>query len=136
MSDPTPNSPVIELRVALTSSDFERLLRFYSDGLGIPPSQLWANDGGRAAILELGRATLEIFDEAQAAAVDRIEAERRVSGTVRFAFQVPDLEEAMQRLLSHGASLVHTPVTTPWGDRNVRLQDPDGLQVTLFQARE
>jgi hypothetical protein len=28
------------------------------------------------------------------------------------------------------------PVETPWGDDNVRLQDPAGLQVTLFQARE
>ena len=39
----------------------------------------------------------------------------------------------MQRLLAHGATLVHPPVVTPWGDYNVRLQDPDGLQITLFQ---
>jgi hypothetical protein len=25
-------------------------------------------------------------------------------------------------------------VMTPWGDTNVRLQDPDGMHVTLFQA--
>ena len=23
---------------------------------------------------------------------------------------------------------------TPWGDYNVRLQDPDGMQITLFQT--
>jgi hypothetical protein len=23
-------------------------------------------------------------------------------------------------------------VVTPWGDRNVHLQDPEGMQVTLF----
>ena len=40
----------------------------------------------------------------------------------------------MQRLLVNGAVLVHPPVQTPWGDTNVRLQDPDGLQVTLFQV--
>jgi len=32
--------------------------------------------------------------------------------------------------------LVHPPVMTPWGDYNVRLQDPDGMQVTLFQAKK
>jgi uncharacterized glyoxalase superfamily protein PhnB len=47
---------------------------------------------------------------------------------------VPDLDAALQRSLAHGATLVHPPVATPWGDRAVRLQDPDGLQVTLFQA--
>jgi uncharacterized glyoxalase superfamily protein PhnB len=84
-------------------------------------------------ILDMGRATLEIFDETQAQTVDQIEAGQRISGQIRFALQVPDLEAAMQRLLAHGAVLVHPPVITPWGDRNVRLQDPDGMQITLFQ---
>ena len=88
--------------------------------------------GGQAAILQMGQATLEIFDEAQAAAIDLLEAGRRVSGPVRFALQVPDLQTALDRLLSKGATLVHPPVVTPWGDRNARVQDPDGLQVTLL----
>jgi hypothetical protein len=33
-------------------------------------------------------------------------------------------------------TLVHPSVMTPWGDLNARVQDPDGLQVTLFQVRE
>ena len=40
----------------------------------------------------------------------------------------------MERLLAKGATLVHPPVLTPWGDYNARLQDPDGMQITLFQA--
>lgn len=61
--------PVLELRVALTTDDYERLSRFYRDGLGLEPSQFWAEDRGRALVLELGRATLEVFDEAQARTV-------------------------------------------------------------------
>lgn len=129
-----PISPVFELRVALTSSDYERLIRFYCDGLGLEPAAVWNNDGGRALMLEMGSATLELFDERQAEVIDELEAGKRVSGQVRFALQVPDLEAAMKRLLDHGATLVHPPVQTPWGDYNVRLQDPDGMQVTLFQA--
>jgi len=128
--------PVIELRVALTTRDFERLATFYSAGLGIEPAAFWQNDGGHAAMLELGHASLEIFDEAQALAIDQIEAGARLSGQVRFALRVPDLQAAMDRLLAHGATLVHEPVLTPWGDRNVRLQDPDGMQITLFQVDE
>jgi methylmalonyl-CoA/ethylmalonyl-CoA epimerase len=124
----------MELRVAITSHDYERLVRFYCQGLGLEPGQLWSNDGGQAMILNLGRATLELFDETQAQVIDRIEAGQRLSGPIRLALQVPDLEAAMERLLAHGATLVHPPVVTPWGDYNVRLQDPDGMQVTLFQA--
>ncbi len=136
MSTPDPKSSVLELRVALTTGDYERLVKFYCDGLGIEPAQIWNNGQGRALVLSLGRATLELFDEAQAETIDQIEAGRRLSGQIRFALQVPDLQAAMERLLAHGATLVHEPVVTPWGDYNVRLQDPDGLQITLFQAAE
>lgn len=134
MPKPDPNYPILELRVALTVSDYERSIRFYCEGLGIEPAQYWNNEQGQALILNMGRATLEIFDEAQAETIDRIEAEKRVSGQVRFALQVPDLDAAVERLLAHGATLVHPPIVTPWGDTNARLQDPDGMQITLFQA--
>jgi methylmalonyl-CoA/ethylmalonyl-CoA epimerase len=100
------------------------------------PAAIWNNDGGRALMLDLGRATLELFDEKQAEVIDQLEAGQRLSGQVRFALQVPDLDAALERLLANGASLVHPPVTTPWGDRNARLQDPDGMQITLFQPTE
>ena len=126
-------NPVLELRVALTTRDYERLTRFYCDGLGIEPAAIWNNAEGKALVLEMGKATLELFDEAQAEIIDQIEAEQPISGQIRFALQVPDLKAAMERLLAHGATLVHPPVITPWGDYNVRLQDPDGMQITLFQ---
>ena len=130
------NSPVFELRVALTVRDFERSVKFYCEGLGIEPAAIWNNDGGKALMLEMGNATLELFDERQAEVIDQLEAGGRVSGQVRFALQVPDLKSAMERLLAHGATLAHPPVTTPWGDYNVRLQDPDGMQITLYQISE
>jgi methylmalonyl-CoA/ethylmalonyl-CoA epimerase len=130
----TEAPPILELRVAITTSDYERLVEFYCAGLGIEPAAVWNNDGGKALMLNMGRATLEIFDERQAEVIDRLEAGKRVSGQVRFALHVPDLKAAMERLLANGATLVHPPVLTPWGDHNVRLQDPDGMQITLFQS--
>jgi catechol 2,3-dioxygenase-like lactoylglutathione lyase family enzyme len=132
----TPNHPILELRVALTTSDYERLVKFYCDGLGIEPAAIWNNEGGQALILDMGKATLELFDEKQAEVIDQLEAGQRLSGQIRFALQVPDLKAAIERLLAHGATLVHEPVMTPWGDHNVRLQDPNGMQITLFQAKD
>ena len=134
MTPQNPEYPILELRVALTTPDYERLVKFYCAGLGIEPAQIWTNEQGKALILNMGSATLEIFDEAHAQTVDQIEAGKRVSGQIRFALQVPDLKAAMERLIAHGATLVHAPVITPWGDTNARLQDPDGMQITLFQA--
>lgn len=133
---PTSASPVLELRIAVTTRDYERLVKFYCDGLGIEPAQVWDNGQGRALMLDLNHAALEIFDETQAQTIDQLEAGQRVSGPIRFALQVPDLQAAMERLLAHGAKLVHEPVLTPWGDYNVRMEDPDGMQITLFQSSE
>ena len=126
----------MELRVAFTAREYERLVRFYCDGLGLETTQVWPSDQGRAVVLNMGQATLEIFDETQANTIDQIEAGQRLSGPIRFALKVPDLKAALERLLSKGAILVHPPVVTPWGDYNVRLQDPECMQVTLFQVLE
>ena len=130
------NYPVLEMRVALTTSEYERLVDFYCKGLGIEPAAIWNNGEGHALMLNMGKATLEIFDEVQADTIDQLEAGRRISGQIRFALQVSDLNVAMERLILHGATLIHPPIMTPWGDYNVRLQDPDGMQITLYQTTE
>lgn len=128
--------PIIELRVALTTGDYERLMHFYCDALGLKPAELWTTEYSKAAMFKMGDASLEIFDEAHAAEVDQIEAGRRTSGQIRFALQVPDLQAALERMVAKGVTVVHPPVVTPWGDYNVRLEDPDGMQITLFQVRD
>ena len=131
----TPNPPVMELRVALTTQAFDRLADFYRIGLGMEPAQVWPAEQGRALVLDMGRGALEVFDEKQATTIDQIEVGRRVSGQIRFALRVPDLDAATKRLAALGATVVHGPVVTPWGDKTVRFQDPDGMQITLYQAR-
>jgi catechol 2,3-dioxygenase-like lactoylglutathione lyase family enzyme len=123
---------VTELRVALTVEDFDRAVAFYRDALGLEQIADWSSDTGKVVVLEAGRATLELFDSAQAESVDAIEAGRRVSGTVRFALEVPDSGEVAARLVAAGAEWVGEPVVTPWGDRNARVKAPDGMQLTLF----
>jgi methylmalonyl-CoA/ethylmalonyl-CoA epimerase len=125
---------VTELRVALTVPDFDEALAFYRDALGLTQIADWSTDGGRVILLDAGRATLELFDEAQAATVDHIEAGRRVSGTVRFALEVADSESTAERLVAAGAERVAAPVTPPWGGRNARVRAPDGMQLTLFTS--
>ena len=120
------------LRVVLTVSDFDGALAFYRDALGLEQIADWSSDDGQVVLLDAGRATLELFDETQAETVDRIEAGRRVSGTVRLALEVIDSDSTARRLVEAGAEEVAPPVTTPWGDRNARVQAPDGMQLTLF----
>jgi len=123
---------VTELRVALTVADFDQAVAFYRDALGLEQLADWSGDDGRVILLSAGRATLELFDHAQAEKVDVIEVGRRVSGVVRLALEVADSDETARQLIRAGAEEVGPPVVTPWGDRNARVQAPDGMQLTLF----
>ena len=121
-----------EMRLVLTVDDFDRAVAFFRDRLGLSQLAVWQNDGGHAVLFDAGRATLEIFDEAQAGAIDDIEVGRRVAGQVRVAFRTSDSESVASDLVRAGAEILGGPVTTPWGDRNVRLAGPGGIQLTLF----
>ena len=125
---------VTELRVALTVKDFEQAVAFYRDALGLEQIEDWSSDDGRVILLSAGRATLEILDDAQAALVDRVEVGRRVAGTIRLALEVDDAADMAERLVGAGARTVAPPVSTPWGDRNARVESPDGMQLTLFSS--
>ena len=127
---------VQELRITLTVDDFDAAVRLYRDALGLPEVADWSSDQGRVLLLDAGRATLELFDEAQAAMVDDLEVGRRVSGKVRFALQVPDADAAAASMVDAGATAVADAVLTPWGDRNARVAAPDGMQLTLFTLGE
>jgi lactoylglutathione lyase len=127
---------VRELRLVLTVQDFDQALSFYRDAVGLDVEAVWASEGGHVTLLSAGRATLELVDEAHATEIDRLEVGRRVAGPVRGAFQVPDSGALADTLEAAGATRIAGPVTTPWNDRNVRLEAPDGTQLTLFTPAE
>ena len=129
----TKGRPIHELRVAVTAPDHEAAVAFYRDVLGLPQVADWTSPDGKVVVLDGGRATLELIDEAQADYVDRVEVGRRVAGQVRLSLDVDDSTTLAERARMNGAVLLGKgPVETPWGDRNVRLSAPADLQLTLF----
>jgi catechol 2,3-dioxygenase-like lactoylglutathione lyase family enzyme len=125
---------VSELRLVVTTEDYDAAVAFYRDTLGLSESaEYLSEDQGRVLILDAGRATLEISDPGHAVYVDDVEVGRRVAGPVRVAFGVPDTASATAQLTEAGATLIAAPTRTPWNSLNSRLNGPAGLQLTLFQ---
>lgn len=135
MDDPHPTTGrVRELRLVLTTDDYDAAVEFYRDILGMPVSAEYLSaEQGRVVILEAGVATLEIGDGPHAAYVDEVEVGRRVAGQVRLALRVDDAADAAADAEDAGADPVAPPTPTPWGSLNARLEAPGGLQLTLYQ---
>jgi len=141
MSDPTaatPTSPpVLQLRLIVEADDYDEAVAFYRDVLGLPEQAAFEGDGdARVAILEAGRATLEIANPAQKRMIDDVEVGRSTGPGLRVAFEVTDAEGTTRRLVDAGAALVAPPTETPWRSLNARLDGPAGLRLTVFQELE
>ena len=107
-------APVRQLRVVVAAEDFEAALAFYRDALGLPQLAAFEGDGdARVAILDAGRATLELANPAQVAMIDSLEVGRAVSPHIRIAFEVTDAENMTRHLSAAGAQLIAAPTQTP-----------------------
>jgi len=132
--EPTNRPPVLQMRLVVEADDYDAAVRFYRDVLGLPEEAAFEGDAGaRVAILQAGRATLEIANPAQKRLIDEVEVGRQVAPRMRVAFEVADSASATDELIAAGATLVAEPTETPWRSLNARLDAPAGLHITLFQ---
>ena len=128
---------VVQMRLVVEAEDYEEAVRFYRDVLGLREQAAFEGEGdARVAILEAGRATLEIANPAQKRMIDDVEVGRQVAPRIRVAFEVVDSAAATNDLVAAGAELIAPPTETPWRSLNSRLSAPAGLQITLFQELE
>ena len=126
--------PVLQMRLVVEADDYDEAVRFYRDVLGLTEREAFEGEGGaRVAILDAGRATLEIANPAQKRMIDEVEVGRPVAPKMRVAFEVADSSSTTDELVAAGAELIAAPVETPWRSLNSRLAAPAGLQITLFQ---
>ena len=90
-ADPTNRQPVIQMRLVVEADDYDAAVRFYRDVLGLSEEAAFEGEGdARVAILQAGRATLEIANPAQKRMIDEVEVGRQVAPKMRVAFEVAD----------------------------------------------
>jgi catechol 2,3-dioxygenase-like lactoylglutathione lyase family enzyme len=128
---------VRQLRIVVEAEDYDAAVRFYRDVLGLREQESYSGEGGaEVAILDAGRATLEIANPAQKAMIDDVEVGRPVAPHIRLAFEVGDGRTVTARLVEGGAELIAPPTVTPWNSLNARLAGPADVQLTVFQELE
>lgn len=134
---PPAHQSVLQLRVVVEAEDYNEAVAFYRDVLGLSELAAFESEGdARVAILNAGRATLEIANPAQKRMIDDVEVGRQVGPKIRLAFEVLDADGLTRSLVEAGATLVAPPTETPWRSLNSRLDAPAGLQISLFQELE
>ncbi|PWN04763.1 glyoxalase [Nocardioides silvaticus] len=125
---------VRQLRLVVHATDYEQALAFFRDALGMPTAEAYSGPGGaEVTILDAGRATLELCNDAQIDFIDEVEVGQRVAPHFRVALEVDDCEAATVAAEEGGAIRVAPPTRTPWESINARFDAPADVHLTLFE---
>lgn len=113
---------VLAARVLLRPVDFDRSVAFYGQTLGL---HLFREFSG-GAVFFMGGGYLELSGRDGPAAAE--------GDKTSLWLQVPDVDAEWERLSGLGVDEVEAPVDKPWGLREARLRDPDGVLLVLVQV--
>jgi predicted enzyme related to lactoylglutathione lyase len=111
---------VLQSRVLLRPVDYGRSVAFYRDVVGLQIFREWAS----GTVFFLGGGLLELSRSAGPVTEDKIS----------LWLQVRDVDAEFARLSAEGVKVVEAPVDEPWGLREARVRDPDGLMLVLVEV--
>src|SRR5215210_5139011 len=111
-------------RVLLRPADFERSFRFYAQTLGLHIYREWGSGPTRGVVFFLGGGFLELSGSSNTTSSEK----------VSLWLQVRDVDAVGRKLKDSGAEIIEAPVDKPWGLREMRIQDPDGVRLIIVDV--
>lgn len=116
---------VLSSRVLLHPADFDASVRFYGDTLGLHVYREWGEPGepGHGVVFFLGGCYLEVSGSVG----------EPPTGKLELWLQVRDVDAAHEHLRAEGVEVVEAPVDKPWGLREMRILDPDGVSLVIIE---
>jgi len=111
---------VLQSRVLLRPVHYQNSVAFYRDVLGLAIFREWAS----GTVFFLGGGLLELSRSAGPVADDKFS----------LWLQVRDVNAEFARLQEAGVDVVEAPVDEPWGLREARIRDPDGLMLVIVEV--
>lgn len=126
--------PPATLKVVIRCRDFAASRSFYGEVLGFREVEAWQEREGQGCIFRVGGrgAALEIYQMSQAdprwqEAFERPFENDKVDVQIGVASLEPWCDRLRDRWPFSG------PEVTPWGQRGLKLRDPDGLLLAIYE---
>ena len=117
---------VLSSRVLLRPASFDRSFRFYAQTLGLHIYREWGSGPTRGVVFFLGSGFLELSGSSEAPSSEK----------VSLWLQVRDVAAVGRELEDAGVEIIESPLDKPWGLREMRVQDPDGVRLVIVEVPE
>ena len=107
---------------ALRTLDYERSRRFYVDALGFEIDWEWRPEPGLPVFAQISKAGLSLYLSEHAGDGE--------PGIVVYLY-VADVDAWHEEVLDAELAVDSEPENQPWGNREMRLSDPDGNRLVV-----
>lgn len=129
-------SAQLTLKVVIRCRDFKESYRFYHDILGLNVVQDWEEDEGRGCIFHFGGQNstgwLEIYEMTEQDSRHDLAFSRPLADDkIDLQLRTSSLDYWTERLAGRWPYV--GPETLPWGQRWIKLRDPDRLLVAIYE---
>jgi catechol 2,3-dioxygenase-like lactoylglutathione lyase family enzyme len=126
------------LKVVIRCANLDTSRTFYTEVLGLSIVEQWEEAEGRGIIVSAGEdspgALIEVYEMSPAGRrFDPRFREPVSSDKIDLQLHTPALEEWIARL--RGRWPFQGPQDLPWGQRWIKLRDPDGLLIAIYTTR-
>jgi predicted enzyme related to lactoylglutathione lyase len=115
---------VLASRAVLRPADFNRAFEFYAHQLGLHIFREWGDGDERGVVFFLGIGFLEVSGHCR----------ERAGEKVQLWLQVRELDAVHRDLAAAGVPIDEAPDDKPWGLREMRIHDPDGVVIIVIQV--
>ena len=115
-----------QFRFVFHPKNYEAAVAFYRDGLQLPIDHDWDFGGGdRGTVFFAASGMIEL--------IGLLPGADYVAPAGGFLLiQVDDVDRWHDLAQQRGLTIAAAPISYPWGQRVLRLSDPDGLIISLF----
>lgn len=122
---------VLSVSIVRHTKNYEAMVEFYRDNLGMSIQQSWDHPSNRGTLLAFGGKTSNTVVEVIDLNDEAVIGVKPIN--VVLTIEVSAAEEWHDELVSRGVTIARGLEDASWGHRSFGIDDPDGLRIWYYQ---
>jgi uncharacterized glyoxalase superfamily protein PhnB len=124
-------SEVFQVSIVRHTKNYEAMVAFYRDRLGMSIKQAWDDPGNRGTLLSIGGKTANTVVEVIELGDEAVPGVKPVN--LVLSVEVSEVDTWHDELIDRGVAIARDLEDAPWGHRSFGIDDPDGLRIWYYQ---
>ena len=124
-------SEVFQVSIVRHTKNFEVMVEFFRDKLGMSITLVWDEPANRGTLLSFGGKTSNTVIEVIELGDEAVPGVKPVN--VVLSVKVSAVDEWHDELLTRGVKIARGLEDAPWGHRSFGIDDPDGFRIWYYQ---